>query len=113
MDVNGTNLTMIQGDSESLTIGRKDASGNLLPFAEGDTVYFTVKESPLVVEKVFQKAITTFVDGKAIIEIEPEDTKTIAIQSYFYDIQLNTAAGKVTTLVKPSKLTIKVGITDE
>lgn len=111
MDVSGTNLTMIQGDSESLTISRKDANGVILPFLEGDIVHLTVKTAPTDVEHVFQKEVTSFVDGKAIIEIDPIDTNGIAVQSYFYDIQLTTAAGKVTTLVKPSKLTLKMGIT--
>lgn len=111
MDVSGTNLTMIQGDSESLTVTRKDQKGNIIPFEEGDTVFMTVKSDPAQAEFIFQKAVTSFQEGRAIIEIQPEDTQNIKLQAYQYDIQLTTAAGRVTTLVKPSRLTIKMGIT--
>ena len=111
MEVTGTNLAMIQGDSESLTITRKNREGNMIPFEEGDRVFMTVKSDPTQAEFIFQKVVTSFQEGRAIIEIQPEDTQNIEPQAYQYDIQLTTAAGRVTTLVKPSRLTIRMGIT--
>ena len=79
MKVNGSNLTMIRGDSESiaLSLKRDDA---IIPFNQGDTVYFTVKHRYSTKDITLQKIITEFnEDGNCIIEIEPEDTKKLEI----------------------------------
>jgi len=46
MKVNGTDLAMIRGDSESITLSLKDGEV-VTSFVTGDTVYFTVKRSAL------------------------------------------------------------------
>jgi len=112
MDISGTNLTMIQGDSETLIVTRKGTDGLIVVFNDGDTIHFTVKTELLTDEIVLQKIVTAFPEGKAYIELEPEDTGSIIPQRYFYDIQLTTASGRVLTLVKPSKRTLKVGVTN-
>ena len=76
---------------------------------EGDTVYFTInteleKENPLV-----SKAITEFVDNKAIVRLTAEDTN-LAPGSYYYDIQVNTADGRIDTVLGPAKFKITGGV---
>ena len=75
MKVNGTDLSMIRGDSESITLSLKDGEA-AIPFVTGETVYFTVKVSAIVDEIALQKIVTEFnEDGNCIIEIAPNDTK--------------------------------------
>ena len=113
MRIEGTDIYMIRGDNESLTISMEDAQGNAIPFEEGDTVYMTVKKSTATQEKVMQKTATEFVDGKATFEIEPEDTKELSPYKYVYDIQLTKAEGEVRTLIKPSAFVVEPEVTYE
>lgn len=111
MKVDGTDLAMIRGDSESITLSLKDGEA-VVPFVTGDTVYFTVKRSAIVDEIVLQKIVTEFnEDGNCIIEIAPDDTKDLEFRSYVYDIQLNRFDGTVTTIVPCSKFTVLQEVT--
>ena len=113
MIVQGTNLSMIRGDSETIQINLTDELNNPFLLSEGDTVYFTVKLNTKVEEKIFQKVITQFEDGMAIIRITPEDTKNLNYKTYVYDIQLTTKDGEVKTIILPSKITIGAEVTYE
>ena len=73
-------------------------------------MYMTVREdveSPIQ----FQKEVTSFEDGKAVIAIEPTDTGSMEFGKYVYDIQVTRASGTVTTLVKPSTFTLEPEVT--
>ena len=77
--------------------------------AEGYTVYFTVntdleKENPLI-----SKEIREFVDNKAVVRLTTQDTN-LAIGTYYYDIQINTADGRVDTVLGPAKFKIIGGV---
>lgn len=77
---------------------------------EGDTVYFTVnseleKKPPALISK----AVTDFIDGGAIIRLTSDDTN-IPIGNYYYDIQVNTADGRVDTVLGPAKFKVKGGV---
>ena len=91
------NITMTRGDSESITVICEER-----PFAEGDKITMTVKETEYKKEILFHKNVTEFEDGKAVIEIAPEDTKNLYFAAYVYDIQLTGADGTVTTIIKPA-----------
>lgn len=111
MKVNGTDLTMIRGDSESIVLSLKK-DNVMVPFNQGDTVYFTVKQSYIEEDITLQKIITEFnEDGNCIIEIKPEDTKELSFRSYVYDIQLTDSNGRVTTIVPCSKFVITEEVT--
>jgi hypothetical protein len=110
MKIEGTNLSMIRGDSETITIKVK-SDGVYVDLEFGDTIYFTVKLNTSVETKLIQKIITAFDAGIAVIDIEPEDTKLLAPKSYKYDIQWVTAAGRVTTIIPPSIFTIEPEVT--
>ncbi len=113
MRITGTSISMIRGDSESIVVSCRDINGNPVPFEPGDTVYFTVKETVNTDVKLLQKQVTEFENGKAIIEILPEDTKHLRFQSYVYDIQLTKAGGVVTTIIPPSKFRVEGEVTYE
>lgn len=77
--------------------------------AEGDTVYFTVnkeleKENPLI-----EKAVTAFENHKAVIRLTSKDTD-LPVGTYFYDVQVNTADGRVDTVLGPAKFKIMGGV---
>lgn len=113
MIVEGQNLSMVRGDSEAITVTmRKD--NERVPFAAGDTVYFTVKESPMIPDVALQKMVVRFTqDGAARIELKPEDTKKLSPRQYWYDIQFTSAAGEVKTIVGKSMFTLREEITYE
>lgn len=115
MIINGQDIYMTRGDTESITLSIFDEEGNLIPFsnANGDIVYFTVKASTQTGTVSFQKTITIFTpEGEAIVEIVPNDTKDLRYGDYVYDVQINKN-GNVTTVVKPAKFVIQEEVTYE
>ena len=110
MKVNGTNISMIRGDSETITVLCKDQYGTLVDLIDGDTVRFTIKENINTEIKTLQKTVTTFPDGIAVITIVPADTKTLKFKEYVYDVQLTRADQSVITIVPPSKFKIEVSV---
>jgi len=113
MIVDGKNISMIRGDSETITLSCVDINGIQISLVAGDTVYFTVKENEYMTVKIFQKIITSFTDGKAIINIIPTDTKELKFKTYKYDVQLSRADGTVTTIIPPSLFSIEGEVTYE
>jgi hypothetical protein len=109
----GNDIFMIRGDTETILVSCKNSEGEPVPFVPGDTIYFTVKRSTRDEKKVLQKVVTEFQDGKAVIEIEHEDTKDLEFQTYVYDVQHTSAGGKVTTIIPPSKFVIEGEVTHE
>lgn len=113
MKVDKMSISMIRGDTESIVVSCTDSHGIKKPFLYGDKVYFTVKESVFTDVKLIQKVITDFVDGTAIIEINPEDTKSLKFKTYVYDVQWTKANGVVTTIISPSDFIIESEVTYE
>jgi GH15 family glucan-1,4-alpha-glucosidase len=113
MIVKGNSMSMTRGDSESFTVSYTDALGVNIPLVVGDTIYFTVKENITTLVKILQKIITEFDSGTAVVEIDHIDTEAILYGNYYYDVQLTTAAGKVKTIIIPSKFSITGEITYE
>lgn len=101
-------------DTNMITMVSKDTGDfvvniNNYLLAEGDTVYFTVntaveKENPLI-----SKEVKEFVDNKAIVRLTTQDT-SLAVGTYLYDIQVNTADGRVDTVLGPAKFKITGGV---
>lgn len=110
MQIKKSNISMTRGDSESITV-RCSAAGERVPFAAGDTVYFTVREDAEA-DIALQKTVTEFdEEGRAVIGIEPADTAGLDFGSYVYDIQLTRADGTVTTLVPMSRFRLTEEVT--
>ena len=101
-------------DTNAITMIAKDTGDFVISLdnyllADGDTVYFTVnteleKENPLI-----SKEITEFVNNKAVVRLTTEDTD-LAIGTYYYDVQVNTADGRVDTVLGPAKFKIAGGV---
>ena len=101
-------------DTNAITMVAKDTGDFVISIdnyllADGDTVYFTVnpeleKENPLI-----SKEITEFVNNKAVVRLTTEDTD-LAVGTYYYDVQVNTADGRVDTVLGPAKFKIVGGV---
>ena len=114
MKIEGNTISMIRGDSESLSIRCRGADGGAYPFQEGDRVYFTVKKSEYTQTKLFQKVVTSFgEEGEALIELAPEDTKGADYGVYRYDVQLTDRDGRVTTILPPADFILRGEVTYE
>jgi len=68
MKFDGNDITMVSGDSETITVAVTDESGEPFLLTTGDTIYFTVKRLSIDTINVFQIVVTEFADGKAIID---------------------------------------------
>ena len=103
MTVNGTCITMVKGDTESLLVRLTDDFGNPYNFAIGDTVYFTVASvNPLTgaLTEVFQKTVTiASATNEATIAIAGADTSSMPTTTeYKYDVQWTSASGRRTII---------------
>lgn len=106
MKVENTNLSMIKGDTEYISV----FCDNYF-FQEGDILEFTVRQTPEHFKKLIYKKVSNFIGNRAEIKIEPEDTKNLAPSTYKYDIQLTLSNGDIKTIVPCSKFTILQEVT--
>lgn len=99
------NIKMIRGDSEAITVSCEQQ-----PFETGDKVTFTVRKSRKDTTKHIRKDVTEFVEGKALITIDPQDTDNLEFGDYIYDIQITRADGTVKTIVRPAVFTVELEV---
>ena len=102
-------------ETKTITMIAKDTGDFVVaidsyPLDEGDKVYFTVSTELDKEEALISKEVTSFTDNKAYFHLTVEDTD-LAPGSYYYDIQVNTADGRVDTVLGPSKFKIAGGVT--
>lgn len=77
---------------------------------EGDEVYFTVNDRLEKPTALISKKVTVFnSDNTATIRLTSNDTNLPA-GNYLYDIQVNTADGRVDTVLGPAKFKIVGGV---
>lgn len=112
MEVNGFNLKMVRGDTETINIDMKE-DGVSKAFVEGDTVRFTVKKRTTDENNALQKVVTIFNEGKALINISHDDTKDLSTGVYEYDIQTTFADETVRTVVGPAEFKLSPEVTRE
>lgn len=107
-------MLIFDKETKAMSIIAKDTGdfvvsiGNYL-LADGDKVYFTVNSELEKPEPLIQKVVDTFVDNKAIIRLTTEDTD-IPVGNYYYDVEVNTADGRVDTIMGPSKFKVMGGV---
>lgn len=99
-------IIITKGDNAEIIVKVKDINGVERGIYADDVLTLTVRknaDAPIA-------AITkTAVDG--VFSLVPEDTKSLAVGSYVYDVQLNTFTGKVYTIIPKSSFIIKEEIT--
>ena len=93
---------MVRGDSETISLKCPEE-----PFVSGDMIEFSVRKN-IKKDRLIHKVVTEFdEEGKAFIEIEPEDTSSLDFGSYMYDIQLTRASGRVKHIISASPLILR------
>ena len=98
-------ITMVRKDTGDLTV----ALENYL-LDTGDEVVFTVNTGYDLENHLIQKRITEFDNHTALVRLSTDDTN-LEPGEYLYDIQVNTADGRVDTVLGPAKFKITGGIT--
>jgi hypothetical protein len=107
-------MLIFDKETKAMSIIAKDTGdfvvsiGNYL-LADGDKVYFTVNSELEKPEPLIQKVVDTFIDNKAVIRLSTEDTD-IPVGNYYYDVEVNTADGRVDTIMGPSKFKVMGGV---
>ena len=114
MQITGTDIQMTRGDTERIVV-RMTRDGERVPFEAGATLYFTVKRSLYEQDedKLIGKTVTAFSGGEAVVQIDPDDTKSLSFGTYYYDIQYTSADGEVTTIVPASAFELLPEVTYE
>lgn len=101
-------------DTGVISIVAKDTGDFVISFDnylldEGDTVYFTVNEELEHNNPRIQKVITEFTNNKAVIRLTTTDTD-IPVGTYYYDVEVDTADGRVDTVLGPAKFKVLGGV---
>jgi len=95
------NIYMTRGDQESL---RVSCPGR--PFREGDVVELTVRRSAGTGAVLLHKRVTEFADGKASVDILPEDTAGLPFCTASYDVQVTFTDLGPKTIIRPAQFRI-------
>ena len=112
--ISGTSITLTRGDTLRVKI---NISLNGEPYTptNGDAVRFALKRPALNAKKTDYKDIQPLIlknipTNTMILELEPNDTKTLDFGSYVYDVQITFADGRVDTFITEAvfKLTPEV-----
>ena len=98
---NTNKITMVRGDTAVFTL---TLAGYAL--SQGDQVKFTVKRSANESKAYITKTITEFNDGKAIITLNEEDTKTMPDGDYLYEVECRLQGGVVDTVITSTKFVL-------
>ena len=101
-------------DTNAISMIAKDTGDFVISLAiyllaEGDKVFFTVNDALEKETALISIVVSEFVDNKAIIRLSATDTD-LAPGTYYYDIQVNTADGRVDTVLGPAKFKIAGGV---
>lgn len=87
------NISIIRGDSATITLSVTDAQGEPYTILPTDTVTMMVRQTPTS-EVVMSK---TFTDGT--LNIAPADTSNLPCGNYVYDVQLVHEDGWTDTII--------------
>ena len=108
IDPKTNKITIINGDTGIIHIQIDNYQ-----LKEGDVLRFTVKSNVYDNEEVICKEYTEFLeDGSCILILDSEDTQKLDAGTYYYDVQVNLADGRVDTIIGPCKLVINKGVTE-
>lgn len=106
--VSSGNISLTRGDTAYLSVDVTTGSGEPYQFQEGDTITLSVKkDDENEMDYIFQKVIPA---GETFV-INPEDTKHQKYGRYIYDVQVNTVASEVFTVLGPATFTITKEVT--
>lgn len=86
-------IEFTRGDTQFLRFQLKDVELNPIELAEGDNLYFTVKQNQnstdILIQKKYPESIQ-YDEGYFIFTLSSEDTSDLAYGTYQYDIELKS-----------------------
>jgi hypothetical protein len=89
------NITLTRGDTGIFNISLQNQKGKAYTPQQGDSLQFALSEgygkTPLLIKQI---PIDT-----CILELEPNDTKSLKFKRYKYDVQFTSAEGQVSTII--------------
>lgn len=100
VNINKTTIELTKGDTLRVYLTLKDGSGNPYVPAEGDSIRFAMKKKYSDSEPLILKVIPT---DTLVLELSPEDTKSLVCTDYVYDIEMTYANGDVDTFIDRAK----------
>lgn len=107
VEIKGTTITMIKGDSVIIKISITDSDGNEYTPESGDRIRFAMKRN--YTDAVPLLVIEIPIDTMELV-INPEDTKELEAGlskgRYKYDIELTKEDGTVDTVIPRAELVI-------
>ena len=105
-NIDNSNVKITRGDTGIIAIVLQNKDGSAYEMQPNDVLLMTVKRNALTKEVLIQKQ---FADGQ--VKIEPADTDELSYGTYYYDVQLTTAAGDVFTVITPHKFEVMPEVT--
>ena len=95
--IEGNKITLTRGDSFYTTVGMKNRdTGEAYTPQEGDVIRFGMKKNVRDVNCVIEKVIP---NDTLLLYLEPDDTHTLSVGNYVYDIELTYASGDKDTFI--------------
>lgn len=99
------NISIIRGDSATITLSVTDAEGNPYTIKSTDSITMMVRKTPT------SKVVLTKTFTDAVLKIDPVDTSSLACGSYVYDVQLVHQDGWTDTIIPVHQFTILPEVT--
>lgn len=99
-------IILTKGDNAEIQVHIQDTNGADRGVYADDVLTLTVRKSA---DSAYAAITKTAVDG--VFSLVPEDTKSLAVGTYVYDVELITFTGKHYTIVPESSFIIKEEIT--
>ena len=113
----GTKIELTRGDTYIQQLNIR-INGEPYTLQDGDEVSFAVKRNKLKSDRsdyiddepLILKNLELNDEDKLILQLDPEDTKPLAFDTYVYDIEIKFSDGAVYTVIKKAvfKLTEEV-----
>lgn len=101
--VSNTSITLTRGDTFKADIILTDSTGAPYVPDAGDEIRFAMKEDYCDSVPAIVKVIP---NDSLLLWLEPEDTKSLPIGKYVYDIQITFANGDVDTFINRASFTL-------
>ena len=106
------NIKLSRGDYAEICFNLKDDSGHEYILAEGKQIKFGVKIRADLVNELISKTLSNPGESFVVVTLENADTKNLTFGTYFYDIRLISADGKINTPMQQAKFEIMEVITN-
>ena len=100
------NIKLSRGDYAEICFNLKDDTGEEYILAEGEQVKFGVKIRADFDIELISKTLSNPGESFVVVTLHNADTKDLTFGTYFYDIRLISADGKINTPMQQAKFEI-------